>query len=222
MKKKRATSFLALLGLLSVARTVALPRPDNPSPRHVRSDDPSPLQALVEQQAAQLSALQAKVTANQADLQAKVAALANDLGAKLVASQKQIHDLQITQRQQVAFTATIVESSSPASLHSPIPFHRVVSNVGSAFDPHTSIFTAPFTGQYMLFVTVDVSKDYRGLNIVKNGSTLFIGHNDGDDHHIVAGGAVTLNQGDKVWVRHGVATGLVDGGAEAVFSGFKI
>ncbi|KAL8567588.1 hypothetical protein ACOMHN_054401 [Nucella lapillus] len=60
------------------------------------------------------------------------------------------------------------------------------------------------------------------LHQYKNGRIIIPGHNDADDHHIFAGGAITLQAGDEVTIRHHGTAGAVDGGPEAIFCGFTI
>ena len=123
----------------------------------------------------------------------------------------------------MAFTASIGESSVKAASGHVIPFSRVITNVGNSYDAITSAFTAPYDGQYMIFVSVDTSSDYKRLAITNNGHSIIPGHNDGPDHHIYAGGVLSLLKGDEVTVNHGPeVVGVVDGGPEAIFSGFKI
>ena len=128
------------------------------------------------------------------------------------------------ENERVVFMASISEGSvAAAPVGHVIPFTHVVTNVGNAYDTATSAFTAPYEGQYMLFVSVDVSPDYMRLGLAINGHIIIHGHNDGDQRHIYTGGAITLNEGDVVTVVHGRdVVGAVDGGEEAIFSGFKI
>ena len=116
-----------------------------------------------------------------------------------------------------------METSVKAASGHIIPFSRVITNVGSSYDAITSAFIAPYDGQYMIFVSVDTSSNYKRLDITKNGHAIIPGHNDVLDHHIYAGGVLTLLKGDEVTISHGLdVDGFVDGGPEAIFSGFKI
>ena len=126
--------------------------------------------------------------------------------------------------ERVAFTASIAEPSIPANSGGVIRFSHTVTNIGGAYDSHTGAFTAPYDGDYMFIVSVDVSKTYARLSVKRNGHTVAEGHNDAESsEHIVACSVVTLTSGDKVTVNHGSnVIGIVDGGLESIFAGFRI
>ncbi|KAL8563900.1 hypothetical protein ACOMHN_049556 [Nucella lapillus] len=166
-----------------------------------RSDDLQPLETVVQNLSSQVLGLQAKLSAVENSLQ----------------------QLQATQSQRVAFTASIGQQNLDAAPGHIIPFTHVTTNVGNAYDANTSAFTVPYDGQYFIFVSVDVSSYYRALHVTRNGQSVIPGHNDVDGNHIVAGGALTLKAGDEITVNHDMrAVGIVDGGPEAIFCGFKI
>ncbi|XP_076454348.1 complement C1q subcomponent subunit A-like [Babylonia areolata] len=189
----KADALLVALMALTVHQTMG-------APQAKRSDDVQPVE-VVQNMANQVATLEAKVAAVQDNLR----------------------QLQETESHKVAFTASILEHDIIASPGHVIPFSRVVTNAGNAYDANTSAFTAPFDGQYMFFVSIDVTPTYKCFNILRNGRVVIPGHNDAGDHHIVAGGVITLRAGDEVTVNHDpAAVGAVDGGHEAIFTGFNI
>ena len=124
---------------------------------------------------------------------------------------------------QVAFTAWASHGPSiSASDGSTVPFGGLILNEGSAFSTSTGVFTAPYSGTYMFFVHADISGDYRGFSVRKNGAVVVLCHNDGGDHRLACGCTVGLHVGDHVAVAHIGDSGVVDAGRETAFSGFRI
>jgi hypothetical protein len=123
----------------------------------------------------------------------------------------------------VAFHAYIQEHNIPETSNAVIRFSHTITNVGNGYNQVSGAFTAPYAGNYMFAVSVDVSADYTELSIRRNGHAFTYGHNDAGDHHIVASCVMTLQKGDTVTVNHvDPVHGTVDGGSEAVFVGFMI
>lgn len=126
----------------------------------------------------------------------------------------------------VAFIAHMANHSvSETALHPVIRFREVVTNTGHAYSYREGAFIAPYDGDYMLIVSVDVSTDYDALSIHKNGRSVVEGNNDGGHGtHIVASCVIALTSGDVVTVNHSgnEIKGSVGGGSKSVFVGFRI
>ncbi|KAK7111765.1 cerebellin-1-like [Littorina saxatilis] len=176
-----------------------------------------------EKRADDLSATQAEMAglANELNqLRAQVVALTNTLTSQ----GQQIDHINAARAQRVAFAAYIShEPHLTASAGVTVLFNGVITNVGSAFNPATSAFTAPFNGQYMFFVRVDISKDCFGVDLRLNGKRVAAANNDGYvSSHVNAGVALNLKVGDVVTVTFYSSQGVVDAGIESVFTGFLL
>lgn len=126
--------------------------------------------------------------------------------------------------ERVVFAAYITqEPRLNASTGATVLFGGVITNIGSAFNPATSVFTAPYHGQYVFFVRVDISKDCFGVDFRRNGQRVAAANNDGYvSSHVNAGVALTLKAGDTVTVTFFSSRGYVDAGIESVFTGFRV
>ena len=114
-------------------------------------------------------------------------------------------------------------SSVTASAGATIPFRSIITNVGGAYNPSSSAFTAPVAGQYFFMVHADCSPDYRGINVHVNGHRVFAANNDGgQDHHVTGSGLVTLAVGDVITTVHATSAGYLDPGTESTFTGFLV
>ena len=123
----------------------------------------------------------------------------------------------------VAFSAYISdEPHIVASKGSIVPFHGVITNTAAAYNPSTSVFTAPVDGDYFFIVHADVSTDYRSLHVTLNGRRVFAADNDGGDAQVTGSGLLKLKVGDTVSVTHYNSNGLVDAGNESTFTGFLV
>lgn len=57
-------------------------------------------------------------------------------------------------KKKVAFFVGLTENFGPVDENSDIVFDRIVTNVGSAYNPSTGRFTAPITGVYQFNVII--------------------------------------------------------------------
>ncbi|KAK7488047.1 hypothetical protein BaRGS_00020638 [Batillaria attramentaria] len=159
--------FSAVLLMLFVFTTISLALPVR------RSDDPEPLDAVVQQLTADLGSLKARMAAGMNALKSELTAKSSEIQTL----RNELQRLQAADENIVAFTATISEASI-----------RETTN-----------------------------------GIMRNGRGMVRGNNDANGRHITTGATLSLNAGDTITVNHaGWSSGFVDGGAEAVFSGFKL
>nr|KAG5710190.1 hypothetical protein BaRGS_006709 [Batillaria attramentaria] len=177
--------------------------------RSKRSDDTSPDQAVL-----------ARLTADLTELQAKVTALQNTVNAQEI----QINDMKADRDRHVAFAAYINdEPNLAASAGATVAFAGVITNIGSAYNPATSVFTAPYDAIYMFFVRVDISHDCFGVDIRENGRRIAAANNDNYiSTHVSAAVTLSLKTGDAITVTYFSTKGVVDAGIESVFTGFML
>nr|KAG5702046.1 hypothetical protein BaRGS_015781 [Batillaria attramentaria] len=124
-----------------------------------------------------------------------------DLEGKNRDLEGKIRDLEEAAKRKVAFSAA--GSDAQASAGHIIPFKTVITNVGNAYNPATSVFTAPYDGDYFFILNMDVSDSYRAAEIRLNGALVF--EADKDDHygkHVSGSSILSLRAGDLVTVRH--------------------
>ena len=123
----------------------------------------------------------------------------------------------------MAFSAYISEPNAPAAAGATVPFRNVITNVGGAYNPSSSAFTAPVAGQYFFMVHADCTPDYRSISINVNGVRVIGADNDGgEDHRVTGGGVVALEVGDVVSTVHWSSVGSLDAGIESIFTGFLV
>jgi hypothetical protein len=126
----------------------------------------------------------------------------------------------------VAFTAGVTSPSSSWNSGT-LVFPVVITNVGNAYNPSTGIFTAPIHGNYVFFVNVQgYSNKSIYVGIVLNGSTKVraMAYTSNTDYEDAGPNLVvlTLQKGDKVWIKHWAGTGYYtySDGPVTTFSGF--
>ena len=123
----------------------------------------------------------------------------------------------------VAFSAYISdEPHIAASTGSIVPFRGVITNTAAAYNPSTSVFTAPVDGDYFFIVHADVSTDYRSLLVNRNATMVFAADNDSGDGHVTGSCLLKLKVDDTIFVTHYNGNGLVDAGIESTFTGFLV
>nr|KAG5694068.1 hypothetical protein BaRGS_025647 [Batillaria attramentaria] len=75
-------------------------------------------------------------------------------GNRITDLEGKIRDLEAAAKRKVAFSAA-VKTTDAASAGRIIPFQTVITNVGNAYNPATSVFTAPYDGDYFFIVNMD-------------------------------------------------------------------
>ena len=123
----------------------------------------------------------------------------------------------------IGFTAGVTSDSTTWSSGT-LVFPKVITNVGSGYNPSDGIFTAPRAGVYVFFVNVQVYSTNIHAAIVLNGATkvrtmAYTNHDAGPNLAVLS-----LQTGDRVWVIHKGGQGYWthSDGPITTFSGFLI
>eukprot|EP00105_Crassostrea_gigas_P014360 XP_011430983.1 PREDICTED: uncharacterized protein LOC105330775 [Crassostrea gigas] len=106
-------------------------------------------------------------------------------------------------------------------------FPVVITNIGNGYNPSNGVFTAPIAGVYVFFVNV---QGYYTQNvyadIVQSGSTKVrtMAVSDSQDRYDAGTNlaVLTLQKGERVWVRNHSGKGYYNDGPITTFSGFLI
>ncbi|CAG2212681.1 unnamed protein product [Mytilus edulis] len=123
--------------------------------------------------------------------------------------------LEVNPTTPVAFSAYINHSVDKLVHGAVIPFERVTTNEGNAFNGGTGIFTCPKSGLYLFMWNVMVDQGHQTqISFVVNGATrrwsyavataINAGYQNAANHDIVR-----LNEGDKVWIADDYASGEI-------------
>ncbi|XP_052709153.1 uncharacterized protein LOC128183949 [Crassostrea angulata] len=127
----------------------------------------------------------------------------------------------------IGFTATVSSSSSTWNSGT-LVFPVVITNVANGYNPSTGVFTAPTAGEYVFFVNVQsYSTNSIYTDVVLNGATKVrtMAYSTGNGDYYDAGpnlAVLTLQKGDRVWVKHYSGKGYSDGSHITTFSGFLL
>ncbi|XP_052709148.1 uncharacterized protein LOC128183947 [Crassostrea angulata] len=123
----------------------------------------------------------------------------------------------------VGFTATISSASSTWN-SATLVFPVVITNVGNGYNPSTGVFTAPTAGEYVFFVNVQsYNTQTIYVDVVLNGVTKVRTMAHGGSDYYEAGPnlvVLTLQKGDRVWVKRYSGQGYYIDGPITTFSGF--
>ena len=128
----------------------------------------------------------------------------------------------------IGFTAGVTSSSSSWSSGT-LVFPKVITNVGSGYNPSDGVFTAPRAGVYVFFVNVQ-SYNTKAIyvDIVLNGTLKVrtMAETSSSDHYDAGPNlaVLSLQTGDRVWVKHysGQGYNTHTDGPITTFSGFLI
>ena len=129
----------------------------------------------------------------------------------------------------IGFTAGVTSSSSTWSSGT-LVFPKVITNVGSGYNPSDGVFTASRVGVYVFFVNVQsYSTQSIYVDVVLNGATKVrtMAYYGGSSDTYEAGpnlAVLSLQTGDRVWVKHyyGQGYSTSSGSPLTTFSGFLI
>ncbi|XP_065928372.1 uncharacterized protein [Magallana gigas] len=127
----------------------------------------------------------------------------------------------------IGFTATVSSASSTWNSGT-LVFDVVVTNVGNGYNPSTGVFTAPMAGEYAFFVNVQsYSNKIIYAEVVLNGVTKVrtMAYSYAGNEYYEAGPnlvVLTLQKGDRVWVKRYSGQGYYIDGPLTTFSGFLL
>ncbi|KAL4233866.1 hypothetical protein ACF0H5_008541 [Mactra antiquata] len=109
----------------------------------------------------------------------------------------------------IAFAATLTRTISNMPLHMHIPFDRVLTNIGGAYNKQTGHFTAPMFGLYVFFVVATNTPTHAAsLTLMKNGTpqVFTLAHGNVNNGNVFDTSTMTvtllLNDGDQVWAQN--------------------
>ena len=104
----------------------------------------------------------------------------------------------------IGFLAYVTSHQQNLGIHQTVEFKTVVTNIGSGYNPSSSVFRAPVEGLYYFSVTIlSFQGDDMETEIVHNGNGLVYTYS-GSESMYGSGSAsavVHLNANDDVWVR---------------------
>nr|XP_020443019.1 complement C1q-like protein 2 [Monopterus albus] len=117
---------------------------------------------------------------------------------------------------QVAFSASLLSDGEatigPFNGHTALVFKNVVTNIGSAYDPNTGVFTAAVRGVYHFEWHIGVDSSNTAAVLVKNTNHIFTAY----EHQTAGYGAssqsasLLLEAGDTVCVHQWTGTKIHD------------
>lgn len=113
----------------------------------------------------------------------------------------------------MAFSAYINHFVSNIAIGAVIPFEKVTTNEGNAFNGGTGIFTCTQSGLYLFMWNIMVDHSYSTqINLIVNGAirrwshatAINSGYTNAANHDLVR-----LNEGDKVWIANERTSGEI-------------
>jgi len=142
-----------------------------------------------------------------------------------VAGQQRIR--QAMAERPVAFFATLSTDLQHAGANQPIVFDRVVTNIGSAYNLHVGVFSAPVSGIYVFSVSLlNYAGHTTGYQFRKNNdviSNIFLhapdtSHFESTSQSVV----IQLTKGDDVTLRNMSPNESLRGDNYCTFAGFLV
>lgn len=125
----------------------------------------------------------------------------------------------------VAFFVGLSENLGPVKEHTNIVFDRVVTNIGSAYDPKIGRFTSPINATYQFNVVVAAQgRQKAAVMIVKNGGMVATVWAESIPYWATASNIVVLSleKDDQVWLLLLNRASYLHGYMYTTFSGFLI
>ncbi|KAJ8007354.1 hypothetical protein DPEC_G00116650 [Dallia pectoralis] len=154
------------------------------------------------------------------------------LEVRLSASERQMDKLKRANAgtAKVAFSAGLTDSGFLGGFNSDrrLIYTRVLTNIGSAYDPATGIFTAPVAGVYYFRFTASDNRSgmFLAIRLDRNGKKVVWNeeHNNGEGHTYISNGVVLeLEVGGTVTMHLPRGKGIFDNrDNHSIFSGFLL
>ncbi|BFZ06313.1 hypothetical protein BsWGS_09352 [Bradybaena similaris] len=107
------------------------------------------------------------------------------------------------QQDRVAFFVGLSLNVGPVNDNSDLPFDKVITNVGNAFNPDTGRFTAPFNGTFLFSLTIAAQGRQRAaVELVLNRKMIATIWAESIPYWASASNTAILNMeaGDQVWL----------------------
>ncbi|KAH3806629.1 uncharacterized protein LOC127834519 [Dreissena polymorpha] len=125
----------------------------------------------------------------------------------------------------VAFFAALTDSPTNLGLDQNLRFDHVITNIGSAYNPHAGAFLAPMSGTYVFMSTLLACSGHKGLfKLAHNGNEvckLYVAGTSDTQWDTSAGSFVLyLEKGDAVSIQNMYTGECVSGDHFSYFSGF--
>ncbi|KAI4871917.1 hypothetical protein NFI96_032279 [Prochilodus magdalenae] len=235
-RMERATTAVVTLTLLLLQSSLL--EAEAPETSQDCSGGLKQLNDLVYQQGTALAELKVKVSYMEKENAALEARLTGrekemeELKKEKAAVQGELDKLkgEIAGRPKVAFSAGLPPGQQgPFSVETNLIYTKVLTNIGSAYNPYTGAFTAPIKGVYYVRYTAAAyssNSNNMGVNLYQNDQHLMhLGEYDSDGRarHVSAGLALQLEAGDVIYIRLLANYALYDDSLlRNTFSGFLL
>ncbi|XP_040887730.1 cerebellin-4-like [Toxotes jaculatrix] len=145
---------------------------------------------------------------------------------KLKESESQIVELKNKERNKVVFSAATGGNGAigPFNTDTTIIFKTVITNIGSAYNQFTGIFTAPVAGIYHFSFFYHAGGSHPvSLNLILNNQAVVTTYDHRTSHDGADNGGnavfLQLQQGDQVYIRLGANTNVWGNDAITTFNG---
>lgn len=106
-------------------------------------------------------------------------------------------------QKKIAFFVGLTENFGPVTEHTDIVFDRVITNIGSGYEPKTGRFTAPADGVYQFNVIISAQgRQKAAVMVLKNGEMVATVWAESIPYWSTASNVavLSLDRGDQVWL----------------------